>query len=118
MKPQDDNRDLRIIDESFDLPQAAAAILNLIGYTTMALPFAAILVGLFLGMWGVNQLSDAVAVCIPGWTTLLVMVSNGIKLLLVLMAARSVYLTLTVLPPLLPDFIEFVRREFRKEFEL
>lgn len=118
MEPQDNKRDLRIIDESFDLPQAVAAIVNLIGYTTMALPFAATLIGLFLGMWGVNQLSDGAAVLLPGWTTMLVVVGNGIKLLLVLMAARSVYLTLTILPPFLPDFIEVVRRDFRKEFDL
>lgn len=119
MESQKSKRTLKIIDESFNLPQAAAAILNLIGYVTMTVPFATILIGLFLGMWGVNRLSDVMAAILPGWMALVVVVvANGVKLLMVLIAARTVFLTLTVLPPFLPDFIELVRREFRKDFDL
>jgi hypothetical protein len=118
MKPQDKRPDLRIIDESFNLSEAVAAIVNLFGYVTMALPFATILISLFLGMWGVTRLSDAMAVMLPGLPTVIAVVANGIKLLLMLMAARTIFLTLTALPPFLPDYIEFVRRELRKEFDL
>jgi hypothetical protein len=118
MEPQNNKRDLRIIDDSFNLPQAVAAILNMVGYTTMALPFATILFGLFLGMWSVNYLSDTLTTCLPGWATLVASVANGVKLLLLLIATRSIYLTVTVVPFMLPDIIEHVRREFRKEFDL
>lgn len=118
MEPQNSKRDLRIIDGSFNLPQAVAAIVNLVGYITMALPFATILICLFLGMWGVNQLGDAMAVLLPGWTALQAVVVTGIKLLLVLMAARTIFVTVTVIPPFLPDYVELVRRDLHKEFDL
>jgi hypothetical protein len=118
MEPQNNKRDLRIIDDSFNLPQAVAAILNIVCYTTMALPFATILFGLFLGMWSVNHLSDTLTTCLPGWAALVASVANGVKLLLLLIAARSIYLTVTIVPFMLPDIIEYVRREFRKEFDL
>jgi uncharacterized membrane protein len=118
MEPSNNKPDLRIIDDSFNLPQAVAAILNFIGYTTMALPFATILFGLFLGMWGVSELRDTLTGCLVGWTALLATVANCVKLLLILIAARSIYLTVTVVPYLLPDILDYVRREFRKDFDL
>jgi hypothetical protein len=118
MEPQNNKRDLRIIDDSFNLPQAVAAILNMVGYTTMALPFATILFGLFLGMWGVNHLSDAATVYLPSWVSLVTLAANGLKLLFVLVAARLMFLTVTVVPFLLPDILEVARREFRKDFDL
>jgi hypothetical protein len=118
MEPQNDKRDLRIIDDSFNLPQAVAAILNIVGYRTMALPFATILFGLFLGMWGVNELRDTLTGCVPGCVAFIATVANGFKLLLILIVARSIFLTVTVVPFLLSDLMEVVRREFRKDFGL
>jgi hypothetical protein len=117
VKSKDKKRDLKIIDDSFDLPEVIAAMINLVGYVTMALPFAAILIGLFLSMWGVDQVGDAIAVALPDWHTVTDGVATGVKLLVVLMAARTIFVTLTTLPPFLPDFIEIVRRELRKDFD-
>jgi hypothetical protein len=118
MKPTDNKRDLKIIDDSFDLPEAVAALINLVGYVTMALPFATILIGLFLGMWGVDQVGHAIAVALPDWQPVTAGVVTGVKLLVVLMAARTIFVTLTALPPFLPDLIEIIRRVLRKDFDL
>jgi hypothetical protein len=120
MKAQDNTRekDLRIIDESFGLPSAVMAFLNLIGYATMALPFTSIVGALFLGMWGVNELRDFLAVQLTFGAAALPVVTNGIKIVMVLIAARSAFVALTILPPFLPEFIECVREGLRKDMGL
>ncbi|BCZ85287.1 hypothetical protein [Paraburkholderia terrae] len=118
MKPEDDRRDLKIIDDSFDLPEVVASMINLVGYVTMALPFAAILAGLFLSMWGVDELGNAIASALPDWQEVTADIATGVKLLVVLMATRTIFVTLTTLPSFLLEFIEIVRRELRKDFDL
>jgi hypothetical protein len=41
--------------------------------------------------------------------------TNGLQMLA---AGRSIYLTVTFVPSVVPDIIEYVRREFRKDFGL
>ncbi|MBN3760788.1 hypothetical protein [Burkholderia sp. Ac-20365] len=118
MKAKDNKRDLKIIDDSFDLPEVVAALINLVGYVTMALPFATVLIALFLGMWGADEVGDAIAAALPDWRAVATGVVTGVKLLVVLMAARTIFVTLTALPPFLPEFIEIIRRELRKDFDL
>jgi hypothetical protein len=120
MKLHDNQHDknLSIIDARFGLPPAVAAIINLIGYATMALPFATIVGTLFLAMWGVNELRDFLAAHLTVGAAALPVLTNGIKLVMVLIAARSIFVALTILPPFLPDLIESVREGLRKELGL
>jgi uncharacterized membrane protein len=113
-----DKRDFRIIDESFGVPSALMAMLNLIGYATMALPFLAIVSFLFLEMWAVNTLRDFIATEFVTVATIVPIVATVLKLTMVLVAARSMFLTMTVLPPFLPEFIELIRKELRKDLGL
>jgi hypothetical protein len=120
MKLHDNQHDknLSLIDERFGFPPAVAAIINLIGYTTMALPFAVIVGSLLAGMWGVNELRDFLAAHLTVGAAALPVFIKGIKLVMVLIAARSIFVAVTLLPPFLPDFIESVREGLRKELGL
>ena len=113
-----DMHDFRIIDESFGFPDIVMVVLNLIGYTTMALPFAAIVGFLFLEMWIVNTLGDLIAADFVTVATVVPIVATALKVTMVLVAARSIFLAMTVLPPFLPEFIELVRKELRKDLDL
>jgi hypothetical protein len=113
-----DKHDFRIIDESFGLPTSLANILNLIGYVTMAFPFALIIGSLFLEIWAVNVLVDFLAAVLSAGAIVLPVVGAAFKLVFGLVAARSMYLTITVLPPFVPVFIDHVRTELRRDLDL
>jgi hypothetical protein len=114
-----DEHDYRIIDESFGFPSALMNVLNFFGYVTMALPFGIIVGTLFLGMWGVNVLIDCLASTLSiGAAAVFPFVGQGLKLILVLIAARSMFLTVTLYPPYLPVLIEYAREQLRKDLGL
>ncbi|WP_181969933.1 hypothetical protein [Paraburkholderia sp. DHOC27] len=54
----------------------------------------------------------------PRWTTDVTLIENDVTLLLVLVAARTIVLTATILAAVLPYVIEFLRRELHGKFDL
>jgi hypothetical protein len=84
----------------------------------MAFPFALIIGVLFLEIWAVNVLMDFLAAILWEGGTVLPVVGAALKLVFGLVAARSMYLTITVLPPFLPVLIDHVRTELRKDLDL
>lgn len=113
-----DEDDFRIIDESFDLPAFVANVVNFFGYVTMALPFALIVGALLMNIWAVNVLIDFLAATLSIGASILPVIGIALKLVMVLVAARSMYLTITVLPPFLPVWIDHVRKGLRKDLDL
>ncbi len=108
----------RIIDENFGFPPTVMDVLNLIGYATMALPFAAIVGFLLLGIWSVNVLRDFFVANFVTIATTVPMIATALKLVMALAGARSIFLGITILPPCLPEFIERVRKELRKDLDM
>lgn len=105
---------LTIIDDSFDLPPAAAAWLNGLGYAAQAIALGTLVAVVCLAMALSSDLRDVLSAHLTSSSTIPGLLENGLKIAALLIAGRVMYFFWTGLPAA----VRMAREGFRRDMRL
>jgi hypothetical protein len=105
---------LTIVDDSFDVPPAAANWLNGLGFAAIAIALAAYIALVCFAMSLSNELRDVLAAHLSSTSGIPGYVGNGMKIVALLVAGRMLYFFWTGLPAA----VRMAREGFRRDMRL